>query len=86
MIVAGDFNDWRSEIYKYLPGDLALTEVFHHLEGEHARTFPAFLPFLPVDRIFYRGVEPVECRCFHDDPWHSMSDHLPLYAKFELTP
>jgi len=84
LIVAGDFNDWRGEIYKYLPGDPALTEVFHHMHGEHAKTFPAFLPVLPVDRIFFRGIEPVECRCFRNDPWHRMSDHLPLYAKFEL--
>ena len=84
VIIAGDFNDWRGEIYKYLAGDLAITEVFHYLDGEHAKTFPAFLPFLSVDRIFYRGIEPVECRCFRDHPWHTMSDHLPLYAKFEL--
>lgn len=85
LIVAGDFNDWRGEIYKYLPADLALTEVFHQMDGKHAKTFPAFLPVLSVDRIFYRGLEPLECRCFRDDPWHSMSDHLPLYARFNIS-
>ena len=85
LIVAGDFNDWRGEVYKYLPQDLALTEVFRQLQGKHAKTFPAFLPVLSVDRIFYRGMQPVACRCFQDDPWHAMSDHLPLYAQFELS-
>ena len=84
LILAGDFNDWRGELYKYLPRELDLTEVFRHLHGRHAKTFPAFLPVLSVDRIFYRGVDPIECSCFRDHPWHSLSDHLPLYAKFEM--
>ena len=84
VIMAGDFNDWRGEIYSYLPQDLALTEVFQHLLGRHAKTFPAFLPVLSVDRIFYRGIKPIECKCFREDPWHRLSDHLPLYASFEL--
>ena len=84
LILAGDFNDWRSEINDYLSEDLLLTEVFQHLHGRHAKTFPAFFPVLSVDRIFYRGVKPVECACFRDNPWRKMSDHLPLYASFEL--
>lgn len=84
LILAGDFNDWRGELQKYLPLDLSLKEVFQDLQGNHARTFPAFFPVLPVDRIFYRGLNPIECECFRDHPWHAMSDHLPLYAVFDL--
>jgi len=86
LIIAGDFNDWRGEIHKYLPNDLALTEVFQQLQGRHAKTFPAFLPVLSVDRIFYRGITPIECRCFRDGPWHGLSDHLPLFASFDIQP
>jgi endonuclease/exonuclease/phosphatase family metal-dependent hydrolase len=84
LILAGDFNDWRGELHKYLPEDLALTEVFRRMNGQHAKTFPAFLPLLSVDRIFYRGMMPVDCQCFRNQPWRAMSDHLPLYAEFNL--
>ena len=84
LILAGDFNDWHGQVSRYLAADLGLTEIFNYLHGKHARTFPSWLPFLPVDRIYYRGLQPVECACYEQTPWHTLSDHTPLYAKFSI--
>ena len=84
LILAGDFNDWNAQVSRYLASDLELHEVFHSMQGEHARTFPSWRPFLPVDRIYYRGLKPVECTRFVHHPWYRLSDHVPLYAKFDI--
>src|SRR3990167_5598899 len=55
LIVAGDFNDWRPRAAASL-SPCGLTEVFRHHLGAHARSFPAGLPLLRLDRIYVRGV------------------------------
>jgi endonuclease/exonuclease/phosphatase family metal-dependent hydrolase len=69
-------------------GDLGphaeLAEVFLHLQGKHARTFPAWMPALPLDRIYYRGLEALHCKRLRDRPARRLSDHLALYAEFGL--
>lgn len=84
LIVAGDFNDWLGQAEKHLAEDLHLTEVFRHIHGRYARSFPSWLPMLPVDRIYYRGLRPIECLCLKQKPWRQLSDHTPLYAVFEI--
>jgi len=84
MILAGDFNDWHGQVNRQLASELGLTEVFYQLQGKHARTFPSWRPFIPVDRIYYRGLEPTECARYHEPPWHKLSDHTPLFAKFSI--
>lgn len=84
LILAGDFNDWGGKLETHLADDLHLMDTFRELHGHHARTYPAWMPFLPIDRIYYRGLKPVECSCYKGDPWHRLSDHVPLYANFEL--
>jgi endonuclease/exonuclease/phosphatase family metal-dependent hydrolase len=82
VIIAGDFNDWHARADRILTADLGLTEIFHHTHGRYARTFPAWLPILPIDRIYYRGLLPVECQRYRQAPWDTLSDHTPLYAAF----
>lgn len=84
LILAGDFNDWHGQVSRYLATDLELKEIFYSMYGKHARTFPSWMPVIPVDRIYYRGVKPIECACFEQHPWYQLSDHTPLYAKFEI--
>jgi endonuclease/exonuclease/phosphatase family metal-dependent hydrolase len=84
LLVAGDFNDWSGEADRFLSKDLKLTEIFHETHGRYARTFPAWFPVLPVDRVYYRGLEPVECECLREQPWRNLSDHAPLYAAFRI--
>lgn len=84
MLMAGDFNDWRTLISKPLSEQLGVEEAFVTLEGQHARSFPAIRPSLCVDRVYYRDMQVQEVACLHDKPWRKLSDHLPLYARFSL--
>jgi len=84
MIIAGDFNDWRSNAEKHLHDDLGLEELFVKMEGRHARTFPVWAPLLPVDRIYYRGLTPVACARLNEGHWRDLSDHAALFGEFEL--
>lgn len=84
MIIAGDFNDWRKRAERHLRSDLELEELFLKLEGKHARTFPVWAPMLQVDRIYYRGLEPVSCERMHRGHWRDLSDHAALFGVLRL--
>ncbi len=84
MIIAGDFNDWRRRAERHLHDDLGLEELFVTLEGRHARTFPVWAPLLPVDRVYYRGLQPVACRKLASGHWRDLSDHAALFGVFRL--
>ncbi|MDF0606514.1 endonuclease/exonuclease/phosphatase family protein [Neisseriaceae bacterium TC5R-5] len=84
LILAGDFNDWREEANQHLMTELGLHEVFETLYGQHARSFPARLPVLPLDRIYVRGLRPLEANVMQGKPWSRLSDHLPLCARLVL--
>ncbi|RKZ66469.1 MAG: EEP domain-containing protein [Gammaproteobacteria bacterium] len=84
LLIAGDFNDWRGLAERYLHQDLGVTEVFKSTRGAYARTFPAVLPVLSMDRIYFRGFDVVHCQRLHDQPWDRLSDHTPLLAEFKL--
>jgi len=84
LIIAGDFNDWRSNAEQHFVEDLEVRELFAHLTGRHARTFPAWWPLLPMDRIYYRGVEPLSCACLSGHPWRTLSDHAALTGTYRL--
>ena len=84
VIVAGDFNDWQKKASEYLAAELGLYEVFEATEGRLAKSYPAQLPVLSLDRIYVRdlNVEGVER---HVGPgWAKLSDHVALAAR--LTP
>ena len=81
LIVAGDFNDWRENASSILEGELGVEEVFHTLFGKHARSFPSWFPFLPLDRIYIRGFRAVDANCFTAKPWDRLSDHGALLAE-----
>lgn len=84
LLMAGDFNDWRTIISKTLADDLNIEEAFVAVEGQHARSFPAIRPSLRVDRVYFRGMIVHDVACFQGKPWRMLSDHLPLYARFTL--
>lgn len=86
LIIAGDFNDWRGKAEKHLCHDLKLKEVFKFTTGRHARSFPAWMPALAMDRIYTRGLKPLKCQRCTEPPWRKLSDHTPLMATFELAP
>jgi endonuclease/exonuclease/phosphatase family metal-dependent hydrolase len=49
------------------------------------KTFPAFLPLRPLDRIYYRGgLRVSHAHASRSGLARVASDHLPLVADFEL--
>ncbi len=81
LILCGDFNDWGEVSTEILEQGLGLQEVFMHLTGRHAATFPAAFPFLKLDRIYVRGLEIKNISCLSQTPWRELSDHLGLTAE-----
>ena len=88
LIVAGDFNDWywRHRATHELAHPLNMHEVFELSGGSPARSFPAVLPLLRLDRIYVRGFRVREARVHHGKRWGRVSDHAPLTAQLERLP
>ena len=83
-LIVGDFNDWRNTLAKkrFTP------HAFHQAtNGTTAfRSFPAVLPFLNLDKAFYRGGIAVrEARILRTPLARRASDHLPLRVDFDLS-
>jgi endonuclease/exonuclease/phosphatase family metal-dependent hydrolase len=79
LVIAGDFNDWRERAHRRLV-DSGLQEVHAAAAGRPARTFPARVPWLRLDRIYVKNVRhrPVKVSARE---WRMLSDHLPLAAE-----
>lgn len=83
LVVAGDFNDWRLRADRDLQGT-GLVEVHRSTFGQHARSFPAWLPLLRLDRIYVRHVASARALTLPRHPWASLSDHAPVAAEIHL--
>ena len=81
IIVAGDFNDWRHRASSILERRLGMTEVSLARFGRAARTFPAMMPVLQLDRIYVRGFEVAASQVHRGKPWSMLSDHLAVSAE-----
>jgi endonuclease/exonuclease/phosphatase family metal-dependent hydrolase len=81
IIIGGDFNDWYGMTAKFLMHNIPTKEAFKSFTGKHARTFPAKKPVLPLDRIYYRGLEIESAKLLRGRQWQSLSDHLALYCE-----
>ncbi|MFA6472691.1 MAG: endonuclease/exonuclease/phosphatase family protein [Candidatus Latescibacterota bacterium] len=84
LILAGDFNDWRARIRDRTLRTLGLNDVYMATEGGFARTFPSFLPVLPLDRIYIRGAEALKASILSHGIWSKLSDHAALYTELFL--
>jgi endonuclease/exonuclease/phosphatase family metal-dependent hydrolase len=49
-----------------------------------ARTFPAALPWLRLDRIYVRGFKVESAEVLRGAAWANLSDHAPIIANLEL--
>lgn len=78
LIIAGDFNDWTQNAQQGLARALELREAFETAHGRPARSFPAALPLLQLDRIYVRGFSVQDARVHHGHPWARISDHAAL--------
>jgi endonuclease/exonuclease/phosphatase family metal-dependent hydrolase len=84
IILGGDFNHWQGGLGRSLEAQLGMREAFRQIHGRYARTFPSNRPMLCMDRIYFRGVKLVDAGCHGRHPWTELSDHLPLYAHFNV--
>jgi endonuclease/exonuclease/phosphatase family metal-dependent hydrolase len=78
VVVAGDFNDWRQRAGPVLQNGAGLHEAFQQTLGKSARSFPAILPTLRLDRIYARNVVTRGPQVLSRRPWSHLSDHVPL--------
>jgi endonuclease/exonuclease/phosphatase family metal-dependent hydrolase len=80
-IVLGDFNEWR-------PWNNTVSNI-EHLLGKvplHC-TFPAWLPVLPLDRLWVKPTNTISSMTVHKSFLAKIaSDHLPLYAVIRHSP
>ena len=83
LIIAGDFNDWNKTIDKKLEEQLHVKDSHKTLHGKLAKTFPAALPLLTMDRIYIRGFDVSKAHTLNNKKWKSLSDHKCLFS--ELT-
>jgi endonuclease/exonuclease/phosphatase family metal-dependent hydrolase len=84
LVIAGDFNDWRSRAGVILKEGADVDEVFVQAHGKERRTFPARFPLLPLDRIYVRNVRVHQPVALTLKPWSHLSDHAPLAAELTL--
>jgi endonuclease/exonuclease/phosphatase family metal-dependent hydrolase len=80
LIVAGDFNDWTRRASDTLVRALEVTEVFESYSRAPARSFPAMLPMLHLDRIYVRGFRVKLAHVHRGLQWSRISDHAALSA------
>jgi endonuclease/exonuclease/phosphatase family metal-dependent hydrolase len=84
LVIAGDFNDWRSRAHAVLAKCSGLQEVFVQAIGRAAKTFPARWPMLRLDRIYVRNAEVHRPIILPSRPWSHLSDHAPLAAEITV--
>jgi endonuclease/exonuclease/phosphatase family metal-dependent hydrolase len=80
LILAGDFNDWRARASGELLRVLGLRDVFELTQGRPARSYPAALPMLTLDRIYVAGLGVRQAQVHAGPTWRHLSDHAALTA------
>jgi len=86
-LVAGDFNDWRSQLLPIFVDLLDFKSATRDRFGRQAaiRTYPSFSPTGALDKIYFRGgLRLVGARSCRLRMSRVASDHLPIVAEFEL--
>jgi endonuclease/exonuclease/phosphatase family metal-dependent hydrolase len=83
-IVLGDFNEWtHGLVTRTLSAEFHLTDLRNHIP--RTRSYPALLPFLHLDHIYFDHQLRIEQARFHRNRLSVVaSDHLPLVAEFRI--
>ena len=87
VLVAGDFNDWRSLLLPEFTNGLGFGCATERKRGPYRciPTYPSFSPQGGLDRIYHRG--PLELVSVHScrmQVARVASDHLPIVAEFNV--
>lgn len=85
VLIAGDFNDWNKRASSLFEGILGFEEAHKKIHGAYAKTFPAFLPFLALDRIYTKGLNVLEAKVLRVPHKMKLSDHLPVLTEVEIS-
>jgi endonuclease/exonuclease/phosphatase family metal-dependent hydrolase len=81
VVLAGDFNDWRRELDRFIVEELGFDNAHGRFAPEAARTWHSRRPVFSLDRIYTRNLTVTEAHRLDGDPWSHLSDHLPLVAE-----
>jgi endonuclease/exonuclease/phosphatase family metal-dependent hydrolase len=78
-----------TEVFDAQTPKLTMSSLLRRLRGapvkiQPAKTFPAAMPFLRLDRIYVRGFRVESATVLHGALWAKLSDHAPLIATLEL--
>ena len=84
VLLAGDFNDWSRRLDRVITSELGLENAFGGTRCPSLRTWPSRRPVFNLDRVYVRNLAVHRVERLSGDPWHELSDHLPL--RVELTP
>lgn len=76
------FDDQPDNIEAHSP--LHSLRALFHRNSRHARTFPAPMPWLSLDRVYSRGFHIRHAQVMTGKPWSELSDHVPIYVDLEL--
>ncbi len=87
MLVAGDFNDWRSLLQSTFTNGFGFGCATERRRGPYRciPTYPSFSPQGGLDRVYHRG--PLKLLSAHSCRLQAArvaSDHLPIVAEFRV--
>lgn len=81
VVAGGDFNDVWDTLGKQILKPAGFTPTCGPV-----KTFPAFLPMRPLDRVYYRGrIRSLHCFACRSRIARQASDHRPLIVDFEIS-
>jgi len=87
IILAGDFNDWNKQCENVFEGKLNMKEAYKYIHGSYAKSFPAIMPILCLDRIYIKNFTIKQATALKPTSSKSLlshlSDHLPLFCEVE---
>ena len=63
VIVAGDFNDWGDKLDAPMRAAAASARASSRRPADALHTFPSRLPLFSLDRIYARGLMPLDAAC-----------------------
>lgn len=84
FVMGGDFNDWLQKLNPLFIEHLGVSEAHTQLFQEPGKSFPSRFPVLPLDRLYFRHMQVRDARVLRGAPWIHLSDHLPLFAEFDI--
>lgn len=84
IVLAGDFNDWTTQLHGRLTEAGNLEDAYKMKTGCFAKTFPSFLPVFPLDRLYVRNWVVDEVFRFKPREWRTFSDHLPVGVQLSI--